>query len=140
DWCFCLVRTDTSRKHEGISFLLIDMKTSGVETRPIKLSSGNSPFCATFCTDVKVDKANLVGPLNGGWTIAKRLLEHERQGIGGANSTGAPPPGSLLRPPLTELATTYVGVGEDGRLSDGDLRTRLTRHLMEDRAFQLTGQ
>ena len=90
DWCFCLVRTDTTRKHEGISFLLIDMKSPGVETRPIKLISGNSPFCETFFTDVKVPKDQLVGPLNGGWTIAKRLLEHERQGIGGRPPGGTP--------------------------------------------------
>jgi len=140
DWCFCLVRTDSSKKHEGISFLMIDMKSPGVEPRPILLINGTTPFCETFFTDVKVPKENLIGPLNGGWTIAKRLLQHERQGISGANTTGAPPPGSLTGPPLTELATTYVGVGEDGRLADGDLRTRLTKHLMEDRAFQLTGQ
>src|ERR1700758_5467882 len=78
DWCFCLVRTDTTKKHEGISFILIDMKTPGVETRPIRLISGNSPFCETFFTDVKVPKENLVGPLGGGWSIAKRLLQHER--------------------------------------------------------------
>jgi alkylation response protein AidB-like acyl-CoA dehydrogenase len=66
DWCFCLVRTDTRRKHEGISFLLIDMKTPGIEVRPIRLISGASPFCETFFTDVKVPKDNLVGPLGGG--------------------------------------------------------------------------
>ena len=69
DWCFCLVRTDNTKKHEGISFLLIDMRTPGVETRPIKLISGNSPFCETFFTDVKVPKENLLGPINGGWTV-----------------------------------------------------------------------
>ena len=74
DWCFCLVRTDPSKKHEGISFLLIDMKSPGVEPRPILLINGTTPFCETFFTDVKVPKENLVGPLNGGWTIAKRLL------------------------------------------------------------------
>src|SRR5204863_7861678 len=63
DMCFCLVRTDTSRKHEGISFVLIDMRDPGVKTRPIKLISGASPFCETFFTDVKVPKENLVGPL-----------------------------------------------------------------------------
>ena len=56
DWCFCLVRTDPTKKHEGISFILIDMKTPGVETRPIKLISGASPFCETFFTDVTVPR------------------------------------------------------------------------------------
>ncbi|HWA30097.1 MAG TPA: acyl-CoA dehydrogenase family protein, partial [Rhizomicrobium sp.] len=65
DWIFCLVRTDTTKKHEGISFVLFDMTTPGVEARPIKLISGQSPFCETFFTDVKVPKNQLVGKLNG---------------------------------------------------------------------------
>jgi alkylation response protein AidB-like acyl-CoA dehydrogenase len=138
DWCFCLVRTDTSKKHEGISFLLIDMKGGGVEPRPIRLINDTAPFCETFFTDVKVPKENLMGPLNGGWTIAKRLLQHERQGISGAN--GGPGPGAVPGPPLKDLAKAYVGVEADGRLADPDLRRRLTDHLMEERAFQLTGR
>ena len=113
-WCFCLVRTDTSRKHEGISFLLIDMKTPGVETRPILLINGTTPFCETFFTDVKVPKENLVGPLNGGWSIAKRLLQHERQGISGAG--GGAGPGVVPGPGIEVIAKRYVGVDEDGRL------------------------
>ena len=81
DWIFCLVRTDTTKKHEGISFMLFDMKSPGVEARPIKLISGNSPFCETFFTDVKVPKENQWGPLNGGWTVGKRLLQFERDSI-----------------------------------------------------------
>ena len=141
DWCFCLVRTDQTKKHEGISFLLIDMRTPGVETRPIRLINDTTPFCETFFTDVKVPKANLMGPLNGGWTIAKRLLQHERQGISGANAApGQAGPGALPGPALPELARSYVGVDPDGRLADADLRARLTRHLMEAQAFALTGQ
>ena len=131
DWCFCLVRTDTSKKHEGISFLLIDMKTPGVEVRPIRLISGNSPFCETFFTDVKVPKENLVGPLGGGWTIAKRLLQHERGGLaGGGRGMGGPP--------LAELAKTYLGVDAEGRIDGSDLRGRIAQNDMEARAFQLT--
>ena len=85
DWCFCLVRTDTSKKHEGISFLLIDMHSPGVEARPIRLINDTTPFCETFFTDVKVPKENLMGQLNGGWAIAKRLLQHERNEIGRAH-------------------------------------------------------
>ena len=81
DRCYCLVRTDTAKKHEGISFLLIDMKSPGVEPRPILLINGTTPFCETFFTDVKVPKENLVGPLNGGWTIAKRLMQFERDSL-----------------------------------------------------------
>ena len=84
DWIFCLVRTDfDAPKHNGISFLLIDMATEGVSTRPIKLISGKSPFCETFFDNVKVPKENLIGNLNEGWSIAKYLLTHERQMIGG---------------------------------------------------------
>ena len=130
DRCFCLVRTDTTKKHEGISFLLIDMRTPGVETRPIRLINGTSPFCETFFTDVKVPKDQLVGPLNGGWTIAKRLLEHERQGI------GARPPGGT--PDLPAMAKRYVGADDDDRLADGDLRARISTHLMAAQAFKQT--
>ncbi|ODT85982.1 acyl-CoA dehydrogenase family protein [Phenylobacterium sp. SCN 70-31] len=137
DRCYCLVRTDTSKKHEGISFLLIDMKAPGVEVRPILLINGTSPFCETFFTDVKVPKDQLFGPLNGGWTIAKRLLQHERDGIGaslGAGNIG----GAATVPTVIDAAKTNVGLDEGGRLADPDLRRRVTEHLMENRAFQLT--
>ena len=115
DWCFCLVRTDPSKKHEGISFVLIDMRTPGVEPRPILLINGTTPFCETFFTDVKVPKESLVGPLNGGWTIAKRLLQHERQGISGAGqTTPGGQPGAVPGPPLPDLARTYIGLDDDG--------------------------
>ncbi|HEY8950255.1 MAG TPA: acyl-CoA dehydrogenase family protein [Rhizomicrobium sp.] len=135
DWCFCLVRTDNTKKHEGISFLLIDMKSPGVEVRPIKLISGNSPFCETFFTDVKVPKENLMGPLNGGWTIGKRLLQFERAGLGsGGGSAGR---GGVAQG-IDEIAKTYVGVDDKGRIADADLRTRIADHQMSARAFQLT--
>jgi alkylation response protein AidB-like acyl-CoA dehydrogenase len=135
DWCFCLVRTDTTKKHEGISFLLIDMRTQGVEARPIKLIAGVSPFCETFFTDVSVPKENLVGPLNGGWSIAKRLLQHERSSISGGGGGGMFGVGESI----ASLAKTYVGVDEQGRVADHDLRTRISVHDMERHAFQLTG-
>jgi alkylation response protein AidB-like acyl-CoA dehydrogenase len=131
------VRTDRSKKHEGISFLLIDMKAPGVEVRPILLINGTSPFCETFFTDVKVPKDQLFGPLNGAWTIAKRLLQFEREGIGaslGAGNIG----GVTAVPTVVEAAKAGVGVEADGRLSDTDLRRRITEHLMEARSFQLT--
>ena len=139
DWCFCLVRTDTSKKHEGISFVMIDMRQPGVEPRPIRLINDTSPFCETFFTDATTPKENLVGPLNGGWTVAKRLLQHEREGISGAGSGGAGP-GALPGAGLAELAPQYIGRDEDGRLADADLRARLTKHLMEAQAFALTGR
>ncbi len=95
DWIFCLVRTDKADKYQGISFLLFDMETPGVSTKPIKLISGSSPFCETFFDNVKVPKAQLVGELNRGWDVAKYLLGHEREmisnmgGDGGTGSIGA---------------------------------------------------
>ena len=136
DWCFCLVRTDTSRKQEGISFLLIDMASPGIEVAPIDLISGNSPFCETFFTDVAVPKANLVGPLNGGWRIAKRLLEHERSGLS-SRGGGTAARGGDSRP-LHSVAEAYLGLGADGRLADGDLRTRIAAHQIDQKAFSLT--
>jgi acyl-CoA dehydrogenase len=79
DWMFCLVRTDPDApKHDGISFILLDMATPGVSTRPIQLISGSSPFCETRFDNVRVPARNLVGREGGGWQIAKKLLEHER--------------------------------------------------------------
>jgi alkylation response protein AidB-like acyl-CoA dehydrogenase len=133
DWCFCLVRTDTTKKHEGISFVLIDMHQPGVETRPIKLIAGSSPFCETFFTDARAEKNDMVGPINGGWTIGKRLLQHERSGQGGGRMMGG-------GPGLDVLAKKYVGVDDKGRIADADLRSRLAVHMMDAKAHGLTIQ
>ena len=135
DWIFCLVRTDLQApKHEGISFLLFDMESEGVTTSPIPLISGASPFCQTFFDDVKVPKHHLVGELNKGWTIAKRLLQHERQmisGIGGNSALG----GSGTR--LEDIAKQYLGE-DNGRIGDPAARADVCEHRINDRAFQLT--
>ena len=136
DWCFCLVRTDTSKKHEGISFVLIDMASPGVETRPIKLISGESPFCETFFTDLKIPKDNMVGRLNGGWEIAKRLLQYERQNISGGFGGGGGAGGTAGD--LGEIAKSYIGVDETGALDDSDLRTRITKNKMDFQSFYMT--
>jgi alkylation response protein AidB-like acyl-CoA dehydrogenase len=89
DWIFCLVRTDPAApKHKGISFLLFDMASPGVSTKPILLISGNSPFCETFFDDVKVPKDQVVGEVNKGWDVAKYLLGHEREMISGMGLGG----------------------------------------------------
>ena len=134
DWIFCLVRTDTSKKHEGISFLLFDMESEGVEAKPILLISGSSPFCETFLNDVKVPKDQLVGKLNGGWDIAKRLLQYERSNIS-ATGFGADRSGKA---PIWEQAKEYAGVDADGKVADPDLRMRLADLAMDDKAFKLT--
>lgn len=128
DMIFCLVRTDTSRKHEGISFVVFSMHQEGVEVRPIKLIAGHSPFCETFFTDVKVPKENLIGPLNGGWSVAKRLLQHERSGMGGGISGSGD---KKKERPLGVVAKAYVGEDEAGRLADYDLRARIIDNAIE---------
>ncbi|MDB5446394.1 MAG: acyl-CoA dehydrogenase [Phenylobacterium sp.] len=137
DWCFCLVRTDTSRKQGGVSFVLIDMATPGVETRPIQLISGESPFCETFFTDVKIPKENMVGGVNGGWPIAKRLLEYERRNVGAGFGAGGGLAGGAPGD-LAEIAKRYLGKDAQGRLADGDLRGRITRNKMDFRCLNLT--
>ncbi len=132
DWCGLLTRTDpTAKKHDGISFMLVNMRQPGIETRPIALIAGASPFCETFFTDAVAPKEALLGQLNVGWTVGKRLLQHER-----ASQTGAIGGGRTT--PLPEIAKRYCEVEADGTISDLDLRTRLTRHQMDARAHALT--
>lgn len=84
NWIFCLCRTDpTAKQQEGISFILVDMATPGIELRPIRLIEGGHEVNEVFFTDVRVPINNLVGEENKGWTIAKFLLTHERTGIAG---------------------------------------------------------
>jgi len=132
DWIFCLVRTDpTAKKHEGISFLLFDMKTPGVEARPIVLISGASIFCETFFTDVKVPKKNLMGELNKGWTIAKHLLQHERDSIGQLGSSDEGGPGDPA-----EMAFKYIGL-DNGKIANPQIRNRVAQHYMDLKSFTL---
>lgn len=134
DWIFCLVRTDTSvPKHNGISFILFDMRTKGVTTSPIKLISGASPFCETFFDEVRVPRKNLVGQINDGWTIAKKLLQHERNMISGMGMGGA----SSAQYSMENQAKTYLGTDGD-KIADSDVRNSISRHKMDRRAFALT--
>lgn len=126
DWIFCLVRTDTSSKHNGISFLLFDMETPGVSIKPIKLISGDSPFCETFFDDVTVPRKNLVGELNKGWDVAKYLLSHERESISGFGSRQLA---------LGEMAKRTIGIESNGRLDDPVLRARIALFEVREQAF-----
>jgi acyl-CoA dehydrogenase len=130
DWMFCLVRTDSrAPKHEGISFLLVDMASPGIRVRPIRLISGASPFCETFFDDVRVPARNLVGASGQGWTIAKALLEHERSSIGALRSAGF-----AAEEPLAALARRFDALG------DPILRDRIAQADLDQRAYQLTSQ
>jgi alkylation response protein AidB-like acyl-CoA dehydrogenase len=133
DWIFCLVRTSVAKKHTGISFVLFDMESPGVSTRPIVLISGKSPFCETFFDNVRVPRRNVVGELNAGWTIAKYLLTHEREMIGGIGER------SNVKP-LGEFAADAVGLDEQGRLSETTLRAQIARFEIDEAAFRLLMQ
>ncbi len=129
DWIFCLVRTSKASKQGGISFVLFDMATPGVSTKPILLISGYSPFCETFMDNVKVPKANRIHDENKGWDVAKYLLGHEREMISGMGLGGGG------RNPLIEGAIATVGLDHDGRLADPVLRTQIALFEVRAKAF-----
>jgi hypothetical protein len=132
DWMYSLVRTDpTVSKQQGISFLLIDMKSPGIEVKPIELISGKSSFCAVFFDNVRVPRRHLVGPLHGGWAVAKKLLAHERAAMSKFTEGGAPShdPLDVARPHLLD---------EQGHMREPALRDQLAGVIMDAHAFALT--
>ncbi len=135
DKCFAIVRTDKSDKHKGISFMLIDMDAPGVEVRPIQMISGMSPFCETFFTDVKVPKENLVGVEGQGWTIGKRLLQHERTNISGGGSLAR-----LMGQSLGDIAKKYRATDADGALEDKVLRDKIADFEIRWNSFLMTAR
>jgi alkylation response protein AidB-like acyl-CoA dehydrogenase len=140
DWIFCLVRTNPNApKHEGISFILFSMDSPGVTVKPIELINGSSPFCQTFFDDVKVPKVDLVHKENQGWTVAKRLLQHERSGLAALASADTAGPMERIKPhvPLAQLAMQY---NDEAIVSDPILRRDITTNEMQKRAFFLTQQ
>ncbi len=138
DWIFCLVRTDPKvPKHEGISFLLFSMDSPGVSVKPIELLNGHSPFCQTFFDDVQVPKADLVHKENQGWSVAKRLLQHERSGLASLASADTAGPLERIRPamPLGDLARYYAG---SDQIDDRVLRDEIIQNEMLKRSYTLT--
>ena len=138
DWMFILVRTDPDApKHDGISFMMLTMDQPGVTTKPIRLISGSSPFCETFFDDAVAQKEDLVGELNKGWTVGKRLLQFERSGIGGL--TG----GARAQDPsraLVRIAKEYIGATSGGAIDDTGKRRTILDMNMRRHAFNLTAQ
>ena len=132
DWIFALIRTDREApKHRGISFMLIDMESEGVTTRPIRLISGKSPFCETFFDNVRVPKSygegisSIVGEENRGWDVAKHLLTHEREMIGGGGSG------------LTGGRSVASVLADDG-VDDPVIRARAMKLGVDELAMNLT--
>ena len=141
DWIFCLVRTDfDAPKHEGITFILIDMASEGISVKPIVLISGHSPFCETFFDEVKVPKSygdgnpSVVGEVNRGWDVAKNLLVHERGMLG----TMSPLKGTTGPENLGKFAVEKIGLDAAGRLDDPALRERIAQAELDNWAYNLT--
>jgi alkylation response protein AidB-like acyl-CoA dehydrogenase len=129
DWIFCLVRTDpAAKKHDGISFILFDMASPGVSTRPILLISGRSPFCETFFDNVRVPKSHVVGTVNRGWDVAKYLLQHERAMISGMGERG-------VGRPLGQIAADSIGSDAQGKLDDASLRAQIASFEVDEAAL-----
>ena len=131
DWMFCLVRTSREgRKQEGISFLLIDMKTPGVEVQPIRMMDGRHYLNAVFFNDVKVPKANRIGEEGRGWTYAKFLLEHER--VENANLR-------FITQELQKLRRVAGEVRSDGRplIDDPAFRAEVTAVEVQFKALEI---
>ncbi|MBR9828055.1 MAG: acyl-CoA dehydrogenase [Oceanospirillales bacterium] len=135
DWMYALVRTDNSspKKQEGISLLVLDMHAEGVDARPIDLISGKSSFCEVFFDNVKVSKDNLIGPLNGGWTLAKRLLQHERSAMSKFGEFSLPTHFDLM-----SILGKYLPDAETP--SDIALRARAQAAALDEHAYNLTVQ
>ncbi len=137
DYIFVLVRTSPDKpRHEGISMMLVDMSQPGVRVSPIKLISGESPFCETLFEDAIVCADDVIGGLDRGWTVGKRLLQFERSTHAGINISGSQG-GRTESSKLPALIRKYVGV-TDGQLTDASIRTRLARHEMDTHAQQIT--
>jgi alkylation response protein AidB-like acyl-CoA dehydrogenase len=133
DWIFCLVRTDphAEKRQEGISFLLIDMKSKGIEVRPLILMDGGHEVNEVFFDDVAVPVENLVHDENKGWTVAKYLLGHERLGSGNVGGS---------KRELATLKALARREAKDGKplLDDPRFRDRLSRVEIELDALELT--
>jgi alkylation response protein AidB-like acyl-CoA dehydrogenase len=128
--CFCYVRTDTDvPKHKGISALIIDMDTPGIEVRPLRHVTGQAEFAEVFFTDVIVPRSNLVGELNGGWRITMGALAHERGGLWVDGVAGA----QRMADDLVALATS-TGLDTDPRI-----RHRVAELYSQARALRALG-
>ena len=137
DYIFVLARTDPSLpKHQGISLILVDMDQPGVQVRPIRLISGASPFNETLFEDAVASAADVVGALNQGWTVGKRLLQFERSTHAGINISGSQG-GRTSVSRLPEQVKRYATM-RDGRIADPVLRARLVRHEQNVHAQRLT--
>lgn len=137
DYIFVLVRTDTQKpKHEGISLVLVDMSQPGVQVRPIRLISGSSPFNETLFENVHVPADDVIGGVNNGWTVGKRLLQFERSTHAGINISGSQG-GRATDSRMPERIKAYVPI-INNKLTDTAIRARLIEYEQNAHAQRLT--
>ncbi len=136
DYIYCLVRSNSDApKREGISFIVFDMQTEGVSTKPIELTNGDAHFCQTFFDDVRVPVANVIGEVDKGWTVAKRVLELERAMMSDIEESA-----SRHEDNPADIAKEYIGLDAQGKVADPVIRDRIAQNLMNTEAFDLTMQ
>ena len=134
DWMYALVRTGPMEpKQAGISLLVLDMTSPGITVAPIDLISGKSSFCQVFFDDVRVPRAQLIGELNGGWALAKRLLQHERSAMSKFSETALP-----THFDLGEFLQQYLDSPQTP--AEIALQQRAMACLMEEEAFSLSNR
>ena len=139
DYIFVLCRTSPDKpKHQGISLILVDMSQSGVRVAPIALISGESPFCETHFDNALAPLDDVIGGIDNGWTVGKRLLQFERSTHAGINTSGSQG-GRVVENNVRELVRAYLG-HTSGALSDPALRAWLTDFEMNTAAQRLTQQ
>ena len=131
DWCFLLCRTGTDEaKHKGISLLLVDMKSAGIEARPLRQINQNAEFCEVFFDNVRVPAENLLGKPGSGWQIAMGILAHER---GPVWTFG------FQRTIRRSLQRVIAAARDQGRAADPVIRQRLAQAYIEVEMLRLSG-
>jgi alkylation response protein AidB-like acyl-CoA dehydrogenase len=139
NWIFMLARTDPMQKQQGITFLLVDMQSPGIEVKPIRLISGTSMFCEVFFNDVLAHVSDVVGPVNGGWSVAKTLLNFERSGMGTQTLGGGPRRTASGGQRIVDLAKASAGE-RAGEIDNPALRDQVAQLLLDELALKLTIQ
>jgi len=136
DWMYCLIRTDNDpakNKQQGITLVLLDMHSPGISVKPIELLSGKSNFCQVFFDEVRVPKKNVIGAINGGWPITKKLLQYERGAMSKLNES------SVKGRDLTSLAQEYLPQVADP-VQRAALRDRIAGIIIDEKAALFTMQ
>ncbi len=131
DWCILLARTDfrPARHHEGLTYLILDMRSPGVEVRPLRQMTGDAEFNEIYLTDVRVPADSVIGPVGDGWRVAMTTLMHERASFG---------IGVQIRTRIT-LDELLAMVRESEVRHDPVIRQRLAQLFIEVEAMRLNG-